>query len=357
MAVKRILRLQNADAIPRLSVSGYTTDIILCRGNDGTLYCTKSGDLKTMDRDGGNVTVLYNFSANGYPGYNVLDAIMLPSNTMIVALTNYDQSITFMRSTDYTTWAEVHTDWNGHKLYHGWDVAPDGTLYAGEYPTHANILTVRLWKVTNDGQTWAVAHTWNGRQGTYEDEKTIFHIHTVCRDPYTGLWWIGCGDNNAEPAIYKYDGTTLTLIGEGTQLWRSCSFAFSPDYVYWGTDGAVVYEGETTCVMVRLDKATETEEIVFAAGSTMFNCELVNAAPSPLFVACGTPNLILLSRDGQTWYEVYEFPLNPALPDAYSWFYDYVDNQDGRIYGYITGILRHDTQAAFTHGTVILNVV
>lgn len=358
MLISNTAKLMSKNTKYKLDIAGYTEAIILLKHPNGTIYCTKSGDLSTMDRDGANKTLVYNFATNGYVGHNVNGAILLPSGTMIVALTAYNDTMTFLRSTnlDYTAWELINNDWNGQRLYHDWDVSPDGTLLVGEYPTHANILTVRLWKVTNDGRTWEVIHTFNGRQGTLTEQKQIFHIHTVGYDKYTGLFWIGTGDNGLEPSVWTWDGSVMTLIGEGNQDWRQCSFVFTEDYVLWGADGGTILDGKNYIYMIRLDRKTNKLERLLNAEVTMFNCEIIGGMELPLFIGCGTPNTILLSNDGKNWYKVLNLQLNPAQPTVYSWFYNYTDNGDGRIFGYITGILREDNGQPLTHGTVILDV-
>jgi len=283
-------------------------------------------------------------------------AILLPSGTMLVALTAYDQTLKFLRSTnsEYTTWELVNSDWNGGMLYRGWDVSPSGVVIAGEYPTHTNILSVRLWKITNDGRTWEVIHTFNGRQGTLTEQKQIFHIHVVQYDKYTGNYWIGTGDQDPEPSVWLYNGTTTRMIGEGTQLWRQCSFIITPKYVVWGCDGEVYVDSVRTIYTVRLDKETEQMELVDVVQSTIFNNEELRMGE--LYLSCGTPNEINLSNNAKDWYNVLNLTLNPDLPNAYSWFYDFVDNLDGRIFGYVTGIMRDDTGVPLTHGTVILDI-
>lgn len=352
-----------------LKIAGYTTDIILCKGLDGTLYCTRSGDFSTFDRDGKNKKVIYNFASNGYYGYNINNAKVMPSGTIIVALTNYKQKLIFLRSTDptYSAWELVNDDWNGQLLYHGWDVSPDGTLIVGEYPTNDNILTVRLWKVTNDGRDWVVIRTFNGRQGTFTTEKQIFHIHTVCYDNYSGLFWIGTGDKDSESSLWTYDNASLTLVGAGSQLWRICSLSFTKDYVFWGTDGGIWINGKTEggiftsghfqCYMLRMNRISRNMELLNPTTATMFNCESANNGFIPIFIGCGNPNAIYISRDGSGWKNVLNLKLNPALPNSYSWFYNFVNNGDGRIYGYITGIMREDTNEPLTNGgTVILDI-
>lgn len=348
---------------PGLSIAGYTTDIILTKHPDnGTLYCTKSGDLKTMDRDGKNAEVIYNFQTNGYPGHNVNGAIILPSRTMIVALKPTGQTIAFMRSKnrEYTEWEEVHNDWNGGRLYRGWDVSPDGTMMAVEYPTHANVQIVRVWKITNDGRDWEVVHYFTGRQGTHEEgRKQIFHMHVVQYDKFTGHWWIGTGDLDPEPSVWVYDGENMRMVGEGTQLWRQCSFSFTEDYVLWGSDGGIWVGDKYQCYMVRLKRDTEELEVLDPTGdATMFNTEPVSVGGNKFFIACGTPNEIYTSLDGEKWDLAMKLRLNPEsdVNFVYSWFYNFVDNGDGRVYGYITGIMREDTNTPLIHGTVMLDV-
>lgn len=342
-----------------LEIAGYSKDIVLFKHTDGRIFCTLSGDFSTFDRNGANKITLYNFASNGYPGYNINNAILLPSGTVIVALTAYKQTLKFLRSTNpsYTAWELVNEDWNGQMLYKGWTVSPDGTLIAGEYPTHNNILSVRLWKVTNNGKTWQVIYTFNGRQGILTDQKQIFHIHTVGYDKYTGLYWIGTGDKDSESSVWTYDGTSLTLIGQGSQLWRICSFVFTPDYVLWGTDGRISYESTNKCRMIRYHKLNGISEIVSDTESTMFNCENIYIDGLTVYLSCGTPNHIYLSNDGKNWKNVLNLTLDPKLPNSYSWFYNFVDNGDGRMFGYVTGILRDDNGQPLTNGgTVILDL-
>ena len=90
--------------------------------------------------------------------------------------------------------------------------------------------------------------------------------------------------------------------------------------------------------------------------ATMFNNEIIANGDSPVYISVGTPNTIYLSADGETWKEVMRLRLNPDLPNVYSWFYNFADNGDGRIYGYITGIMREDNNQPLSHGTVILDL-
>lgn len=64
------------------------------------------------------------------------------------------------------------------------------------------------------------------------------HIHVLTVDPYTGWLFVGTGDSDIESAIHisKDQGKTFDKLGSGAQVWRTLSFIFTPDYVFWNTD-------------------------------------------------------------------------------------------------------------------------
>jgi hypothetical protein len=67
---------------------------------------------------------------------------------------------------------------------------------------------------------------------------TVRHIHVVEKDPYSDFLWISTGDLDLECMIALLDPYTkeLRTIGHSSQEWRTVSFAFRPEAVYWGTD-------------------------------------------------------------------------------------------------------------------------
>jgi len=348
---------QQTNALSKIKIIDYVPHIILTRHWDGRLFCTNSGDLSTFNRDGKNKTQIYNFQQNGYPDRNVDRAIVLPSGTMLVALTNYSQRMIIMRSTtlDYKNWEVVNDDWVGGMLYESWAYAPDGTMVAGEYTTGSYVTNVRVWKVTNDGRNWEVIHTFTGRQGT--GDKVIYHIHTVGYDPYTGVFWVGTGDTDPEPGVWRYDGENFTSVGQGTQYWRQVSFTFTEDYVYWGTDGGYWIDGEYKCFMVRFNKQTEELEILSPV-NTIFVTEQIEGDYNAKFISNGDPNnKIYLSNNGTDWYQVFEWEHDENVPyPPWRVFLGFVDGKNGRFYGYVRGILRHDTKEPADNVTVIFEI-
>ena len=64
------------------------------------------------------------------------------------------------------------------------------------------------------------------------------HIHIIDVDPYTGDWYIGVGDYDDEPGIYRTTdrGMSFEKVGGGNQTWRTLSFIFREKYIYWTAD-------------------------------------------------------------------------------------------------------------------------
>ncbi len=64
------------------------------------------------------------------------------------------------------------------------------------------------------------------------------HIHVLMCDPYTKDIYVGTGDADDENAIYRSsdNGNTFAKIGGGSQAWRTLSFLFTKENVFWNTD-------------------------------------------------------------------------------------------------------------------------
>ena len=67
---------------------------------------------------------------------------------------------------------------------------------------------------------------------------SIRHIHAIQQDPFSNQLWISTGDNDSECMIAMLDRKTgkMEVVGIGSQKWRTLSFAFRHQTVYWGTD-------------------------------------------------------------------------------------------------------------------------
>lgn len=64
------------------------------------------------------------------------------------------------------------------------------------------------------------------------------HIHTISKDPYTGDVYVGTGDSDDESGIYvlKNGEKHFSTFLKGSQNYRTLSFIFSEDSIFWNTD-------------------------------------------------------------------------------------------------------------------------
>lgn len=342
----------------KINIVGYTYIVPLCKHSNGKLICGTSynSTLLTTDRDLKNSKVLYNFGAD-FPGFSVSMALLLADESLLVRITNWRGigHIVKSRNNDYTAFDIVFSDYKGDFMYRSWDTDDKGTVMLAEYRTTEPISDCKIWKSSDYGETWTVIHELQGRQGVNPE---IFHFHCVQYDRYSGLWWINAGDTDSESKVFTTDGTTLKLIGTGSQLWRCTSFTFDEDFVYWTTDGQIGAYG----YHMRYDRKNgQTYQEQEAPGYSFVTEKLVNPNDQrPLFLSETHTrwefNKIALSNDGLTWYEVGHWDAQRDVIPFPAWN-NFVDNGDGRVYGFVTSIYRHDTKDVFNSGTIIIDIV
>jgi hypothetical protein len=114
-------------------------------------------------------------------------------------------------------------------LREGWCEDDEGNCYLAEYfLNNGRDSSVNLVKSTDDGHTWE----------TIASFDRIRHIHCVQFDPFSRCIWLGTGDRDDESSIrFSEDrGDTWSAIGSRDQMFRTVSFIFTKDYVYWGSD-------------------------------------------------------------------------------------------------------------------------
>lgn len=125
----------------------------------------------------------------------------------------------------------LHNSFPGIGMLHqGWTQDEKGMLYTGHYQTGDHKSTGLYWS-QDSGKTWTVRHVF--------PRTEIRHIHTVAFDPYRKLLWVGTGDRDHESRIlYSSDqGKTFKELGSGSQDWRAVSLQFTPEAVFWGSEG------------------------------------------------------------------------------------------------------------------------
>jgi hypothetical protein len=105
-----------------------------------------------------------------------------------------------------------------------------GDVFYGEYSTVLESHTIRIWRGTDEGQTWTTAYELPAGEA--------LHAHGVQWDPVAHLLWAMTGDTDAQSRIgFSADhGEHFEWIAQGQQLDRACSLIFTPDAVLWATD-------------------------------------------------------------------------------------------------------------------------
>ena len=72
------------------------------------------------------------------------------------------------------------------------------------------------------------------------DSPFCRHMHILTKDPFTNDLYLGTGDSNTESGIYRSvdSGNTFSYVGGGDQSWRTLSFIFTKDFVFWNNDSS-----------------------------------------------------------------------------------------------------------------------
>ena len=196
--------------------------------------------------------------------------------------------------------------------------ADNTEFFLGEYFNNPERVSVRVYNFNNNINAWKTSYTFKPGQ--------IRHIHALQRDNFTDRLWICAGDENDEPMIGWSDDnyTSITPIGSGSQIWRTCQLVFTEEAIFWGTDTG----SEDLAGIYRWDKkSAELKQVHRTKGAVFFAVALKNGTIVMSTDREGFPNenddktrLILLNRNGEvvtipcgTWkYKKHGFRFNFA---------------------------------------------
>lgn len=157
---------------------------------------------------------------------------------------------TIYSSPDFNRW-DVELEMRHKNLQHGlthfFDTSSNTSyLYAGEYSIgNSDVHSVYRGVTQGSNVQWDEVLYFGSLKDFYRNNSnldTIRHVHLVIADPYTGHVWVGTGDNNQHSRLYYSadNGQSFTLVGVGSQKFRSLSVWFTKDYVYWNMDSELV---------------------------------------------------------------------------------------------------------------------
>jgi hypothetical protein len=133
------------------------------------------------------------------------------------------------KSRDLKDWKKVFKLTTNTILMNGWDFDPNQeVLYFGEYHLKEGE-AVHIYRGVNGGEDWEVAWRF--------EPNEVRHVHALQYDKYSERIWVGTGDTDDQSKVmFTEDGfQSLIEFGRGEDF-RLTSFAFTSDYLCWGTD-------------------------------------------------------------------------------------------------------------------------
>ncbi len=154
----------------------------------------------------------------------ILNVLVLSQEEIIITTRNY------LYKKKGKKIKKVHKFKYRNPLQQGITKDSQGNIYYGEYWTNPKRKKVTIYKSTDQGKSWKEFYSF--------PPKEIRHIHFIKYDTYSGLLWIGTGDQNKESKILTINpkNKEIKIIGEGRQDWRAVSLIFTEKNIYWGTD-------------------------------------------------------------------------------------------------------------------------
>ncbi len=157
------------------------------------------------------------------------------------------------KSKDLTSFTQVATT-DSNSLRHAFVYdEKSGYLYAGDYTLDHNATkSIYRGKVTASGlQDWRKIFTFDSYSKNLP--TSVYHIHVVTVDPYSGTIWVGTGDDDKHSRIYYSTdhGNSFKLFAIGAQHFRMLSMWFTKDYIYWNMDSD--YEDQVISRIKRSD--------------------------------------------------------------------------------------------------------
>jgi hypothetical protein len=149
----------------------------------------------------------------------------------------------------------------------------DSSVYFGEYFRNAEEGLVNIYKYNHETENWDITYTF--------PSGSIRHIHAIQKDSYTDKLWVCTGDLDRQTLIAWSNNAfaSINILGENSQMWRTCHLVLTRDSVYWGTDseshdhsGIYKFDRQTS----HISKLTDVNGAIFygtrlAGGTIVFS--------------------------------------------------------------------------------------
>ncbi|MCB9849366.1 MAG: hypothetical protein H6817_01525 [Phycisphaerales bacterium] len=182
-------------------------------------------------------------------------------------------------------------------------LGPNNRILWGEYGANREKRSARIFVSDDGGRRFAVAYAFKPGE--------IRHIHNLYFDAGLNKYWVLAGDHEHEPGIglLSADLRDFDWVVKGEQSHRAVGMFDFGDRIVYGTDT----EMEPNAV-ISLDKATgKLRRVVETDGSCIYACRFggiyaITTSIEPSKVNHCRSAKLLLSRDGESWHEVFAAP-------------------------------------------------
>lgn len=191
---------------------------------------------------------------------------------------------------------------------------PAGRILWGEYGANREKRSVRIFISDDGGRSFA--------PGFAFPPGEIRHIHNLYFDAALNRYWVLSGDHGHEPGVglLSADLREFEWVVKGDQTHRVVCLFDMGDRIVYGTDSEMAPNA-----VMSLEKSTgRLRRVVEIDGSCIYACRFgdvlalsTTVEPSPVN-PCRDAKL-LLSHDGETWYEVFT-AAKDALSEKYFQF-------------------------------------
>lgn len=177
---------------------------------------------------------------------------------------------------------------------------PDGNLYWGEYFFNYRRQAVHVYGSTDAGESWRIVHTF--------PPGAVRHVHGIVYDPYQQGLWIFTGDSDRESKIMFTPDQfrTIKVVFEGSQQIRAASMIPLPEGVLVPTDTPQ----EQNYIRWLDPSRNILEQIAPVPGSVFYGNTIgdwivLSVCPENSPINAGRHALLLVSKDGRRWSELY----------------------------------------------------
>ena len=199
-------------------------------------------------------------------------------------------------------------------------LTPQGQLYFGEYFFNDGRDQVRIFASTDGGESWSVIYAFARGE--------VRHVHSIIYDPFRGGCWVTTGDSDAESRIlFTADGfRTLETVFAGEQRYRTVGLIPSADSLLTATDTPL----EPNFIQRLFPESGRSEKIQDVSGSVFGMTRagrfcIASVAVEPSRVNLARDAKLLVSEDGERWFELYrqakdrwQLPYTRLLPDTFA---------------------------------------